>query len=249
MSNDTTNFAIYQINSERDKEKNMEIYNVSFQKDDVYQARLVKAQSMEQAEAYFRHIEPRAEFIGIGINQEGYKPGKPMEVVPEGWEPEKHCQVVVVEPEKPAYALEIDITLDNLQALVGGFIEPVSGFYLDDPDAVMLINEEGKLNNLPYNRTLRDSDDKILDIVQGTFFIIGDGCEEFTSLTQEQTDRFLEKYKEPEYFITHENYIQVTKTPPERKLSLKDRLAKAQEQLEKVDAKNQTHVKETEREL
>ncbi|MBQ8135644.1 MAG: hypothetical protein IJ192_14800 [Clostridia bacterium] len=60
-------------------------YNVSFKKNEVYQARLVRAEDIETAEAYFKFIEPNAEFIGIAKNYEGYKPGKPMEIVPEGW--------------------------------------------------------------------------------------------------------------------------------------------------------------------
>lgn len=42
-------------------------------------------------------------------------------------------------------------TLDELQAHVGGFIEPISGTNLPS-DQILLVNEEGLLERLPANR-------------------------------------------------------------------------------------------------
>lgn len=62
-----------------------ETYNISFEKNNVYQARLCIAESTEQAQAYFESIEPAAVVLGVSLNNEGYKPGKPCEEVPDGW--------------------------------------------------------------------------------------------------------------------------------------------------------------------
>lgn len=63
----------------------MTTYNISFLKNGVYQARLCNAETAEQAQAYFENIEPGAKVLGISVNNEGYKPGKPCETVPAGW--------------------------------------------------------------------------------------------------------------------------------------------------------------------
>lgn len=63
----------------------MKQYNISFSKNDVFQSRLCNAETADQARAYFESIEPTAEVIAVDINNEGYKPGKPCETVPEGW--------------------------------------------------------------------------------------------------------------------------------------------------------------------
>ncbi len=43
-----------------------------------------------------------------------------------------------------------DFQLEELQAIVGGWIEII--FLSDDEGGVMILNEEGKLRNLPYNK-------------------------------------------------------------------------------------------------
>lgn len=60
-------------------------FEVSFQKNDVYQARLVLAENKDVAERYFRNIEPQAIVIGVSENQCGHKPGMPIEEVPDEW--------------------------------------------------------------------------------------------------------------------------------------------------------------------
>lgn len=63
-----------------------ETYVVSFEKNTVTQARLVKAESAEQAKAYFAEIEPAATVYGVTIDNVGYaRRGMPCEVVPDGW--------------------------------------------------------------------------------------------------------------------------------------------------------------------
>lgn len=65
-----------------------ENYTVSFVKDDVNQCRLVKAESKEQALAYFAEIEPDAEICGAALDQCNLeRRGCPVEIVPDGWTP------------------------------------------------------------------------------------------------------------------------------------------------------------------
>lgn len=55
-------------------------------------------------------------------------------------------------------------------------------------------NEEGKLLSLPMNRALTDESGVPYDIVCGTFFVVGIGDEDFTSLTEQQIEKYRKKY-------------------------------------------------------
>lgn len=97
-------------------------------------------------------------------------------------------KILVVEPMKEPYEKEIHGTLEEMQAIVGGYIQAVYPF--EDPVAVVC-NDEGKLMGLPYNRLLKDDTGRPYDVLCGTFFVAGLGEENFTSLP----DRLMEKYK------------------------------------------------------
>ena len=101
-------------------------------------------------------------------------------------------RVLIVEPQKPPYAVEIDFNLDVLQALVGGSIQLVTL----DRNTSLYCNAEGKLLGLPGNRRLDNG-----DIVTGTFVIFyDDGTGEKASLTDEQVEKYMRRFKEPEQF-------------------------------------------------
>lgn len=95
-------------------------------------------------------------------------------------------KVLVVEPLKPCYVREIE-GLQAMQEIVGGHIEAI---YPYEEQVAIIANEEGKLLGLPYNRPLLDEHGVPYDIVCGTFFLAGLGCETFTSLTEDQIYRY-----------------------------------------------------------
>ena len=105
---------------------------------------------------------------------------------------EQKLRVLVVEPEKPPAAQEIDRSLESMQRLVGGYIQAVYPF--DDPVA-LICNEEGKLLGLPMNRTLRDERGVPYDIVCGTFFLAGIVEDDFASLTDRQIEKYTDYYR------------------------------------------------------
>ena len=108
-------------------------------------------------------------------------------------------RILVVEPERRPEVSEIDGSLKAMQDIVGGLIQPIP---LNDPDAILVCNDEGKLMNLPANRGLRDENGQIYDIVCGTFFLCGTSvdCDHFISLTPEQVERYRERFFTPEVF-------------------------------------------------
>lgn len=108
-------------------------------------------------------------------------------------------RILVVEPKRRPEVIEIDGSLKAMQNIVGGLIQPIP---LNDPDVILVCNDEGKLMNLPANRGLRDESGQIYDIVCGTFFLCGapEGSDHFTSLTSEQIERYRERFFTPEVF-------------------------------------------------
>lgn len=100
-------------------------------------------------------------------------------------------RILRVEPGEAPEEKEIGSDLKSLQAEVDGYIELV---YVDY-DAILVCNEEGKLNGMEINRRLGD------DIICGPFFIVGDDGEgEFTSLSDEQIAALKSEFAEPDRF-------------------------------------------------
>lgn len=99
-------------------------------------------------------------------------------------------KVVMVEPRKPAYIAEIGNGLEAMKKAVGGYIEPI--YYLGDPRAVMVGNEEAKLIGLEGNRRFGDR------IVAGTFFICGIIEEDFDSLPDDLCEKYVKEFAVPQ---------------------------------------------------
>ena len=122
-------------------------------------------------------------------------------------------KILVVEPMKEPYEKEIQGTLEEMQAIVGGYIQAVYPF--EDPVAVVC-NEEGKLMGLPYNRLLRDDSGRPYDVLCGTFFVAGQGEEDFSSLP----DNLMKKYKS---MYTKEMLLPFPKEKPTREKHRQER--------------------------
>ena len=103
-------------------------------------------------------------------------------------------KVVMVEPNKPAYITEIEHSLNGMKEAVGGLIEPI--YYLNEPRAVMVGNEEAKLIGMEGNRRFGER------IVAGPFFICGEKMTEdgmdFCSLSDELCEKYVQKFAVPE---------------------------------------------------
>lgn len=95
-----------------------------------------------------------------------------------GWS--KLMQVVVVKPYGDGadyvYSKEIKGELEEMQKIVGGYIEVVPA--TPDGEILIVCNEEGMLQNLPLN---------CLGI-HGTIFFIGNDTPEFRGLTDKEVD-------------------------------------------------------------
>lgn len=87
-------------------------------------------------------------------------------------------KVIVKETGKPCEVKEIENTLEELQRIVGGYIETVPFLY----DALLIVNEEGKIQRLKPNFSFNG------DMIVGSAIIVGQAGEEFDSLTVTQSN-------------------------------------------------------------
>lgn len=104
-------------------------------------------------------------------------------------------KILIVEPQKVPYEAEINKDLASMQKIVGGLIQAVD---LDE-NTCLVCNEEGKFIGLEGNRRVGR------DIIAGTFFLCGFNEEgEFTSLNDEQIEKYSNRFKEPERYGFYE---------------------------------------------
>lgn len=102
--------------------------------------------------------------------------------------PDDLLKIVYVEPNRPPFISGVGNDLKSLQRAVCGHIEPI---YMGD-GAVLVGNEEAKIEGVEENRRLGNS------IIAGPFFIVGENGEDFRSLTDEEAQRYMERFAEPE---------------------------------------------------
>ena len=124
----------------------------------------------------------------------------------------KTITVVLCEPGKLARTAEIGTSLEDLQGVVGGLIEP---FYPYDEPVCIVCDDEGKICGKPLNRAVYGEDGEMLDIIAGTFFVCDCSGESFAGLSKEQQERFLDEFRYPERFVRVNGNIAAIKYKPD----------------------------------
>lgn len=109
-------------------------------------------------------------------------------------------KILVVEPEKRPEEREISGSLEEMQQLVGDYIQAIYPF---KDEVALVCNDEGKLQGLPLNRALRDDKGEPYDIISGTFFICAASADSdsFQSLTDEQIGKYKALFHSSEVFL------------------------------------------------
>lgn len=125
-------------------------------------------------------------------------------------EREKLLDILLVEPMKPPKPVQIPDTLKALQQAVGGYIETLSVY----DDAILVCNEEGKINGSQLNRGIYNEDGELVEIIGGTFLVVGMGEEKFESLSSELMDKYKEQFEKPEKFFKIAGKIIAQKVEP-----------------------------------
>ena len=133
----------------------------------------------------------------------------------------KTIRVVYVEPGKAAQVIDLGTELEDLQAAVGGNIEP---FYPFDEAVAIVCNDEGKYNGMLPNRAVYGENGEMIDVIFGSFFICDCSGESFGSLSEEQINVYKRKFQNPErFFQVNNKIIAVPYKPTINNKSHKDR--------------------------
>ncbi len=120
--------------------------------------------------------------------------------------------VLVVEPMKKPYMKDIPFGLHSLQHEVGGYIEAT---YPYEELVGLICNEEGKLDGLPLNRAIYSENGEMVDIIAGTFLIVGLSEDNITSLPDDLADKYAKLFETPEIFYSANGQIHAQKVEPE----------------------------------
>lgn len=105
-----------------------------------------------------------------------------------GKQMKEDLRILMVEPQKAPYEASVPHELTAMQQAVGGLIEVVR----NGDGTLIICNEEGKLLGMEGNRRIPG------DVLAGPFFVVGDAGETFRSLTEEELERYRERFAEIE---------------------------------------------------
>lgn len=105
--------------------------------------------------------------------------------------PENTFKIVYVEPNRPAYATEVGKDYKSLSRAVSGMLEVIND---TDDNTIYVGNDEAKLIGMEGNRHMSNG----VGIIAGPFMVIGDDGEEFRSLTDNEINKYVDKFSQPE---------------------------------------------------
>jgi uncharacterized membrane-anchored protein len=113
----------------------------------------------------------------------------------------EEIQVVIVEPSKEPYKKTIKNDLDTMKEIVGGWIENV---FIGETETGarlgIVINEEGKLQGLPYNRKIVGRGGS--DILVGNMFITAYNLQgDNVSLSAAMADKIIKRFSSMEIYL------------------------------------------------
>ena len=109
-------------------------------------------------------------------------------------------KVLRIQPKKYPEVIEIDGSLESLQKEVAG---PIQAVYPWDDEVALICNEEGKLHDdcmEKLNRTLDGPYGITIDIIVGTFLIVGLTEDDFGELLPEFVEKYEKMFHNPEEF-------------------------------------------------
>jgi hypothetical protein len=112
-------------------------------------------------------------------------------------------KVLRVRPKHYPEVIDIDGSLESLQKEVEG---PIQAVYPWDDEVALICNEEGKLHDdcmEKLNRTLDGPYGIPIDIIVGTFLIVGLTEDDFGELLPEFVEKYEKMFHQPRKFVTY----------------------------------------------
>ena len=102
--------------------------------------------------------------------------------------------VLMIEPHRHPYLKTVEHTLENLQAMVGGYI--TATYPWEDPVALIADDEGLYKQDYEWNRYIND-----YHFIRGNFFICALGREDFVDIPEGLALKYAEMFWMPESFI------------------------------------------------
>jgi hypothetical protein len=112
-------------------------------------------------------------------------------------------KVLRVRPKHYPEVIDIDCSLESLQKEVEG---PIQAVYPWDDEVALIYNEDGKLHDdcmEKLNRTLDGPYGIPIDIIVGTFLIVGLTEDDFGELLPEFVEKYEKMFHQPRKFVTY----------------------------------------------
>lgn len=112
-------------------------------------------------------------------------------------------KVLRVRPKHYPEVIDIDRSLESLQKEVEG---PIQAVYPWDDEVALICNEDGKLHDdcmEKLNRTLDGPYGIPIDIIVGTFLIVGLTEDDFGELLPEFVEKYEKMFHQPRKFVTY----------------------------------------------
>ena len=103
-------------------------------------------------------------------------------------------KIIVVPVNEIPRSIEIDGSLESMQAVVGGLIQI---YMLDNADDIVIIcNEEGKINGSCPNRVIIGANGRVEDVIYGDFFLCSahPDSEELESIPDNLVDEYIRRF-------------------------------------------------------
>lgn len=101
-------------------------------------------------------------------------------------------KVIIKEVGKDPKVTEIDNSIENFQKLVDGYVQHI----LLSNEVGCWLNDNGKLEDLPFNVNLADCNGKIFDALVGNLFLVQEDEECKSDLTDENIEKYLKQLRE-----------------------------------------------------
>jgi hypothetical protein len=113
---------------------------------------------------------------------------------------ERSIKIVILEPDKPARITEVGEDLASMQAVVGGYIQVIPAYAVPggkvlSRELLLVLNEEGKLDDLPYNFRIWDG----ADYIAGTCFLCKEKDDEMVGLSEEEANQVVSLFDGKEH--------------------------------------------------
>ena len=102
-------------------------------------------------------------------------------------------RVLIVEPGKLPYSKDIGNDYTDFQEIVGGTF---AACYPFNDDVALICHDEGKILNLTPNRVLLGLDGRPIDVICGTFCLVGLGVEDFESLPDDMIRKYTKLFSD-----------------------------------------------------